>query len=132
MGLIIDTGVFIRVERDRRAGVRSILPAEAEIGISAITLSELYEGLEFASSEDRHRRRQNFIRSIESDVPVYDFDVTIARVHAKLRAGQRRRGKMIGAHDLIIAATAMSLGWDVLTYNSAEFRLVEGLGIREL
>ena len=38
---------------------------------------------------------------------------------------------MIGAHDMIIAATAMSLGWDVLTSNAAEFRQVEGLGVRE-
>ncbi len=38
---------------------------------------------------------------------------------------------MIGAHDLIIAATAMSIGWDVLTLNAAEFRQVEGLGVTE-
>ena len=38
---------------------------------------------------------------------------------------------MIGAHNFIIAATAMSLGWDVLTFNVAEFRQVEGLGVRE-
>jgi predicted nucleic acid-binding protein len=38
---------------------------------------------------------------------------------------------MIGAHDLIIAATAMSLGWDVLTLNGSEFRQVEGLSVRE-
>lgn len=51
--------------------------------------------------------------------------------HAQLRATQRQKGKLIGAHDLIIAATAMHLGWEVLTLNGAEFRQVDGLGVRE-
>jgi predicted nucleic acid-binding protein len=37
---------------------------------------------------------------------------------------------MIGAHDMIVAATAISLGWDVLTFNAAEFGQIEGLGVR--
>jgi tRNA(fMet)-specific endonuclease VapC len=132
MGLIVDTGVFIRAERDKRVNLPSILPTDAEIGISAITLSELYEGLEFAAPGERHRQRHSFIQSIERDVPIYDFDAIVARVHARLRAEQRRRGKMIGAHDLIIAATAMNLGWEVLTFNSGEFRQVDGLVVREI
>lgn len=57
--------------------------------------------------------------------------MSAALQHARLRALQRRLGKMIGAHDLIIAATALGLGWDVLTFNVAEFRQVEGLAVWE-
>jgi predicted nucleic acid-binding protein len=66
---------------------------------------------------------QRIADGIERDVTIYDFDfdVVVARVHARLRAEQRCRGRIIGTRDLIIAATAMSLGWGVLTSKRLNF-----------
>jgi predicted nucleic acid-binding protein len=129
VGLILDTGVFIRAERERRRPSLSAPPGEAA-GICTITLSELFEGVHLADSAERANRRLAFIEQNALPLPVFVFDAAIAQVHAKLRAEQRRRGAMIGAHDLIIAATAMALGWGVLTGNVAEFSRVEALDVR--
>lgn len=129
MGLIVDTSVFIRAERERRDPAFSAPPGE-EAGISTITVSELYEGLHWADSAARAARRQAFIERQVLVIPIFAFDLDIARVHARLRARQRRLGLTIGAHDLIIAATAMALDWGVLTANVDEFGQVEGLAVR--
>ena len=132
MGLITDTGVFIRAEREGHRDPVALIPLDEELGISSITLSELLEGIYYAKTQLRAERRRDFVERAKAVVPVIAFDETIAEVHAGLRAKQRSRGKMIGAHDLIIAATAMSLGWDVLTTNAAEFQQVEGLRVRDI
>ena len=130
MGLVIDTGLFIWAERNDVSDPMAMFPADEDLALSIITVSELYEGVYLAKRPRRAKKRSEFIEQFALTLPVVDFTLPIARVHAKIRATQRQRGKMIGAHDLIIAATAISMDWDVLTLNSAEFRQVEGLGVR--
>lgn len=64
-------------------------------------------------------------------VPVVAFDLDVARVHARVRARLLARGERIGAHDLIIAATALCRGLGVMTHNTREFARVEGLVLRD-
>jgi hypothetical protein len=52
---------------------------------------------------------------------VLDFTVAAARVHAEIYADLAKKGQMIGAHDLIIAATARCHDLSVLTDNVQEF-----------
>ena len=131
MGLVIDTGLFIWAERNDVSDPMAMFPADEDLALSIITVSELYEGVRWAKSPRRAKKRSEFIEQFALTLPVVDFTLPIARVHAKIRATQRQRGKMIGAHDLIIAATAISMDWEVLTLNGAEFRQVEGLGVRD-
>ena len=51
----------------------------------------------------------------------------IARVHADLWAGLATKGQLIGAHDLWIAATAVSHGMSLATGNVNEFERIPGL-----
>jgi len=60
-------------------------------------------------------------------IPVWGFETEEARVHAGLFAFLAKQGKMIGAHDLIIAATAVVHNCAVLTENFKEFEKVPGL-----
>jgi tRNA(fMet)-specific endonuclease VapC len=53
----------------------------------------------------------------------------VAHEHARLFADLVSRGQMIGAHDLWIAATAMTHGHAVLTANTAEFSHVNGIEV---
>jgi predicted nucleic acid-binding protein len=55
------------------------------------------------------------------------FGLLEARRHAQLWAELTRKGKMIGAHDLIIAATALAHDFHLATLNATEFRRVPGL-----
>jgi tRNA(fMet)-specific endonuclease VapC len=51
----------------------------------------------------------------------------VARVHAEIWARLARRGRTIGAHDLWIAATALSNGFGLATLDERDFRRVRGL-----
>lgn len=57
------------------------------------------------------------------------FAIGEARHHASAGAGLARAGTMIGANDLLIAATARSLGYTLVTLNFDEFARVPGLVI---
>lgn len=59
--------------------------------------------------------------------PVFPFDLSVARIYARIWAGLARRGESVGAHDLIIGATAIALGYTVVTANRRGFERIEGL-----
>lgn len=140
MGTLLDSSVLIRIERaafqagsagdpaDGWEEIIAALPEDEEIGLATITVSELLHGVHRASPDIRPRR-EAFVESVLADLPVLPFDLRTARVHAFLWAELRRRGDVIGPHDLIIAATALSIGWAVATFNETEFRRVPGLHV---
>ena len=70
-----------------------------------------------------------FVEGLLNMLPVLDFTTDIARVHAEVYASLRQRGALIGAHDLIIAATALQNGFALLTSNYREFSRVPGLEV---
>ncbi len=59
------------------------------------------------------------------------FDTPAARVYARLWASLATRGITVGSHDLIIAATAISLGFSVVTANMRDFGRIEGLTVEK-
>ena len=60
-------------------------------------------------------------------VEVLDFPDDAATHYAQIPADLKKRGQMIGANDLLIAAHARSLELRLVTNNTAEFRPVKGL-----
>lgn len=130
MGIIIDTDVFIDIEKGRLPPDWTTYAARyGETFISAITVSELLVGVHRADSQTRRAKRAAFIESLLAAVVVLDFTTEIARLHAQLLADLLARGERIGAHDLIIAATALRYGYPVLTSNVREFERVVGLEV---
>lgn len=131
MGVLIDTSVLVALERsgsaprdlDRLAGEPAFL--------AAITASELLHGVHRADGAARRARRQAFVEALLDLLPVLPFDLTAARIHAGLWAELRGRGEMIGAHDLLIAATALAGELKVLTRNLREFARVDGLQVEK-
>jgi tRNA(fMet)-specific endonuclease VapC len=61
--------------------------------------------------------------------PTLAFDLLVARVHARLWAGLASSGAEVGAHDRLVAATAMSLGWRVGSANVRHFNRIPGLSV---
>ena len=60
-------------------------------------------------------------------IPVFSFDIGVARIYARIWASLIQRGYTVGAHDLIITATAISLDCTVITANRRDFGKIEGL-----
>ncbi len=130
MGLLIDTNVIISVERNRTdLDVALRLFGDQVVHLSAISASELLHGVHRAESAFRRGRREAFVEKILSLLPVLPMDLAVARCHARLWADQSARGQLIGAHDMIIAATALANGLTLLTANLREFERVEGLAV---
>jgi len=133
MGVIFDTSVLIGLERESSRLDRFILGREGEaFGISAITVSELLHGVHRADSEKRRIIRAAFVEKIIEVFPIFHFDLSAARIYAGIWASLAKRGKVVGAHDLIIAATCISLGFSLATLDLRDYGLVEGLGIAQL
>ena len=62
-------------------------------------------------------------------LPAISFDLDAARVHATLAAELRARGTPVGAHDLLIAATAVVIDYQVATRDLRSFPRIRGLRV---
>jgi len=98
--------------------------------LAAITVAELWHGLERASGAHKAPRRKYIETALASFRVIPYTDIT-AQVHARLWADLESRGKMIGYHDLIVAATAVERGCEVATFNVRHFSVVKGLMVIE-
>lgn len=140
MGTVLDTTVFVGLERSDRSGLasqaietfaehlNSRLGEDEDVGIAAITASELLHGVHRANS-DRRARREAFVEAVLATFPILPFDLLVARVHARLWATLAAAGADVGAHDRIVAATAMAAGWRVATGNTRHFQPIAGLSV---
>src|SRR5438105_2019784 len=129
MGLIIDTCIFIEAKRYPKSIDFNRWTDYEDAYISTITVSELLMGVHHAENKARRLRRSAFVEMIISKIPALEFTVEAARMHAELYVHLTKKGRIIGAHDLIIAATAISYDCAVLTKNHDEFSRVPGLKV---
>ena len=129
MGLMVDTNVFIRFEKSGKTIDLSPQEESERVYVSVVTVSELLMGVHRADTEERRRRRSVFVEAVISGVGVLDFTIGPARVHAEIGAELAKKGRLIGAHDLMIAATARYHDFSILTDNVDEFSRVPGLRV---
>ena len=128
--MILDTSIIIAAERETFDLDGLLLAAgDDPVAIAAITATELLHGVERARDEGIRTRRHLLVESILDTFPVIPFGLQEARVHARLWAALAAKGRMIGAHDLQVGATCLSLGSAVATLNATEFRRVPGLSL---
>lgn len=127
MAVLIDTSVLINAERRRLSLERAL--GEEERAISVITASELLHGVHRATDERVRARREAFVEHLIAALEPLPITTPVARAHARIWAELERDGELIGAHDMWIAATAVSHGMEVATANAAEFERVPGLSV---
>ena len=140
MGTLLDTTVFIDLERAVRrlpsAGAMAEvsdqlaeqLGRDEEVGIAAITASELLHGVHRATHEHR-ARREAFVEAVIAAFPPLPFELLAARAHARIWADLAAAGQDVGAHDRIVAATAVAAGWRIGTANLRHFDRIAGLDV---
>lgn len=137
MGLILDSSVIIAGER-RGHTVRQILEqlkstyGEIEAGLSVVTIVELVHGVQRAGTEERRHRRQAFVDELIRDMPVHPITIETARLAGRIEGDQAAHGVTIAFEDLLIAATALQLGFGVVTGNVRHFELIPGLQVVKL
>ena len=133
MGVILDTSILISFEKSGFTIDKFTAGREAEpFGISVVSVSELLHGVHRADSETRRVKRESYVERIIELFPIYPFDLAAGRIYARIWANLARKHVSVGAHDLIIAATAISLGFSVATFNLRDFEKVEGLTVEKV
>jgi tRNA(fMet)-specific endonuclease VapC len=125
---MLDTDTCSYIMKRSNAAVVKRLEAVpvSDVCMSVITKAELLYGVELSP-----RRAQDAaaLAAFLPYVEVLDFSDDAALHYAEIRADLKKRGSLIGANDLFIAAHARALDLTLVTNNTAEFERVNGLAI---
>lgn len=130
MRFLLDTNTCIEILRGKNAELlaRYAMQARNEIALSAVVRSELLTGALLSAQPAENRQIAETFCALFPSLPIDD---KVADIHAEWHARLRRTGTIIGAHDLLIAATALAHGLVVVTHNVSEFRRIETLEIED-
>jgi tRNA(fMet)-specific endonuclease VapC len=134
MGLILDSSVVIDAER-RRETVEGLIArviavtGDQEAALSAVGLTELIHGIYRARTPEIRLHRETFLDELLRDLAVFPYTKVTAMLAGKLDGEQQNVGIVIPFTDLLIGATALSLGYSVLTANLRHFQKIPGLSV---
>ena len=134
MGLTLDSSVVIAAERRGDTPtqlVRQIVSAvcEDQLAIASVALTELVHGIFRATYPQVRSRREAFINELLTDIEVVPYTQSTAFLAGRIDGEQRTIGVTIPSLDLLIGATALEIGYGVLTANVRHFQLIPGLKI---
>jgi len=130
VGTLVDTSVLIavlRAELDLRKAVAA--DGSDPVAIATISASEMLHGPHRMTNAVARARVERQIEQLLTHCSIVDFDLEIARLHARLGADLAAKGTPVGAHDLIIAATALWLDYRLATRDRRSFPKIPGLDV---
>lgn len=128
MRYLIDTNICIYIMNQRPAEVVEHFKKHTlgDIGISSVTVSELYYGVSKSQRKQKNAKRlQAFL--LPFDILSYDEAASIH--YGDIRAELEAKGNVIGALDMMIAAHARSQDLVLVTNNESEFLRVPALQV---
>lgn len=105
-------------------GVRAWSRLQARIGISPVSVEEIFFGLAWKPRPGMTRRLEAILEEGTIELPLTN---AISRRAGDLRGSFRRRGVQRSAADMLIAATALVHDLTLVTRNVRDF---EGCGVR--
>lgn len=105
------------------------MAGDQEAALSAVGLTELVHGIYRAQTPEMRQRRESFLEELLTDLAVFPYTKATAMLAGKLDGEQQNQGIVIPFTDLLIGATALSLGYSVLTANLRHFQMIPGLSV---
>ncbi len=101
----------------------------SDLSICALTLAEIYYGIEKSPSKKKERR--NKIDRIRSQIELFPFSDLAARKYSIIRTRLEKDGIVISERDLQIASVAMANKLIVVTHNVKEFERIVNLEVED-
>ena len=130
MRYLLDTDIAISwLRRSERARERVEAGIPGGIGLSLISLAELYEGVYLSS--DQSASEEQLDRLLEG-LTLVPLDRETSAIFGKERARLRRSGNIIADLDILIASSALRHNVTLLTNNRRDFERIEGLTIESV
>jgi len=121
-----DICIYIMKRKPLRVLDRLELLQPGQLSMSAITFAELMNGAKKSQRVEANVSRLNALGEI---LEICSFDQEAAVAYGDVRSSLEKRGEVIGPHDLLIAAHALSLDRTLITNNEREFKRVQGLKV---
>jgi len=120
--IVVDTDVIIDFFRDisPAADVFAELISSDKAAMTAISVFELYAGIEGAK-----RLRQ--IETLVQEITVLPLNVIEAAMGGRIYTQLKSRGKLIGTHDILIAAICIANDLPLYTKNIAHFSEIKDI-----
>jgi len=128
MVIVLDSSVLIAIER-RELTLEGLGQQffGMDFAISALTAAELLHGVDRAVGKGHRDRRESLVESMIALYPIVPYDLSAARIHGRLWAELAESGIAIASHDLLIAASALSVDGAVVTRDHRSFPRIPGL-----
>ncbi len=124
MAILIDTSVFVAVERGRLQLAELIRPG-TRYALSVVTAAELLHGMHRAT-DSIAVQRSAFVEGLLGGFGTVPVDLIVARAYAAASAELAKRGTPVDANDLWIAATAIAHSLDLLALDG-DFDRIPGV-----
>ena len=120
--IIADTDVIIDFFRDisPAADVFAELISSGKAALTSISVFELYAGVEGA-------KRMRQIETLVQEIPVLPLNIIEAAMGGKIYTQLKSTGKLIGTHDILIAAISIANHLPLYTKNIAHFSQIEDI-----
>jgi tRNA(fMet)-specific endonuclease VapC len=99
-----------------------------KIKIPSIVLFELRYG---AEKSQKRQKNIDHLNDFLSGIEIVPFDAKAAEIAGNIRADLERNGQIIGANDILIAATVLANHGIVVTNNVSEFSRIKDLVIED-
>jgi tRNA(fMet)-specific endonuclease VapC len=117
---MLDTNICIYLIKQKPVQVMKRFSACAigEIGVSSITISELWYGV---AKSARRKVNGRALAQFLLPLTIAPFDEAATEAYGTLRTTLEQAGQPIGAMDMLIAAHAVSMGVVLVTNNAREF-----------
>ena len=131
MGVIVDTSIWVEIERDRMtlADVEALAPDD-DVCITPAVVAELQYGVERAASDAQRKRRAADLADIKA-LTCLPIDAATGDVFGRIAAQLDKKGRPSThrVQDLWIASVALQHGLKVLTINRSDFEDIPGLTV---
>jgi tRNA(fMet)-specific endonuclease VapC len=128
MRYLLETNICIYLRKDQSPKLKQKFYSVGRnnLYISSITVAELEFGVAKSSQSEKNAEA---LKKFLSELQTVDFDPAAAREYGRIRALLEKNGSPIGSNDMLIASTAISRDFVLVTNNEREFRRVEKLKI---
>jgi len=119
---LIDTDTIIYALKGEKQVLKHFQEAAAEPkALSVVTYGELLCG---ALKSQRQQENLAKVRRLREIFPIVEATSAIMETYAAIKAEIETRGRPLDDFDLVIAATAISLGYRLVTNNERHFRRI--------
>ncbi|HEY4491587.1 MAG TPA: type II toxin-antitoxin system VapC family toxin [Acidobacteriota bacterium] len=123
---ILDTNTCIYFLNGTSARIRDRIASRkvSELATTSITAAELYYG---AYHSKEITKNLEILQKFFANLQILPFHRKAAQEFARLKENLRKKGKMIGVFDLMIAAIARREDVTLVSHNTGEFSRIESL-----